>query len=294
MKVNENNIIMYRFYEKPTNPNTVLHFRTAMAEDSKMRSLTNEVIRRMLTTGEMIPARDRCEILDSFAQKIKNSGYGLNQIRRVILAGIKGYENLIRRCKKGERSLHRSSAESSSLRARKKLTDKSEWFKKSDKPNADPEEEDNPTEKWLKAGNGGDTRATKQALKHWQDFEVRSTDSHILKHWKVHHQGEGQPEFHIRVIKYCKDALSRQVGEAVRISYRGQTLNSKNGYNWSGLSRLVIEEKEEETLELPQIDEQPDPKGLPALTGGWKTGKRDAETSLLVRTAERRESLSML
>jgi hypothetical protein len=162
LKVNENNIIMYRFYEKPTNPNTVLHFRTAMAEDSKMRSLTNEVIRRMLTTGEMIPARDRCQILDNFAQKMKNSGYGLNQIRRVILAGIKGYENLIRRCKKGERSLHRSSAESSSLRARKKLTGKSEWFKKSDKPNTDPEEEDSPTEKWLKAGNGGDTRATKQ------------------------------------------------------------------------------------------------------------------------------------
>ena len=62
----------------------------------------------------------------------------------------------------------------------------------------------------------------------------------------------------------------------MRISYRGQTLNSKNGYNRSGLSRLVIEEKEEETLELPQTDEQPDPKGLPALAGGWKTGKRDA------------------
>ena len=36
-------------------------------------------------------------------------------------------------------------------------------------------------------------------------------------------------DFRIRVIKYCKDALSRQVGEAVRISYRGQTLNSKSG-----------------------------------------------------------------
>ena len=53
LKVDSNNIIMYRFFEKPTNPNTVLHFRTAMAEDSKIRSLTNEVIRRLLTTGEM-------------------------------------------------------------------------------------------------------------------------------------------------------------------------------------------------------------------------------------------------
>ena len=67
----------------------------------------------------------------------------------------------------------------------------------------------------------------------------------------MHHQGQGTSNFHIRVIRYCKDALSRQVGEAVRISYRGQTLNSKNGYNRSGLSRLVIEEKDDEPLQLP-------------------------------------------
>ena len=49
------------------------------------------------------------------------------------------------------------------------------------------------------------------------------------------------------------------MGEAVRISYRGQTLNNKNGYKRSGLSRLVIEEKEEETLQITQTEDQPDP-----------------------------------
>ena len=63
LKVDSNNIIMYRFFEKPTNPNTVLHFRTAMVEDSKIRSLTNEVIRRLLTTGEMISDTTKCQIL---------------------------------------------------------------------------------------------------------------------------------------------------------------------------------------------------------------------------------------
>ena len=370
----------------------------------------------MVSTGEMIPDSDRCQILDRFAQKMKNSGYGLNQIRRVILGGIKGYETLVRRSKKGERSLHRSSGESSALRTRKKLTGKSEWFRKSDKTDSDPEEKDSSIEIWLKAGNerkskqdqnekdrGMETRSVlfveqsrkgelakrlrevekkvnrivgyktkivegvgnklkdllpnsnpwrgthcgrekcipcnqpteqkqdcrkrniiyenicltcnpeagtkvekldgkeledrkefpsiyvgesgrslhERALEHWQDFEARQTDSHILKHWMVHHHGEGTPNFHIRVIKYCKDALSRQVGEAVRISYRGQTLNSKNGYNRSGLSRLVIEEKDEETLELPHTTDQPDPKGLPTLTGGWKAGKRDAGNPLV-------------
>ena len=37
IKVTPRNIIEYRFFEKPTNPNTVVHSRTAMAEDSKVK-----------------------------------------------------------------------------------------------------------------------------------------------------------------------------------------------------------------------------------------------------------------
>ena len=94
-----------------------------MVEDSNIRSLTNEVIRRLLTTGDMIPDATRCQILDIFAQKMMNSGYGLKQIRRVILGGIKGYEKMVKRSKQGGRKLHRSSGESSQARARKKLTE---------------------------------------------------------------------------------------------------------------------------------------------------------------------------
>ena len=50
-----------------------------MAEDSKIRSLSNEVIRRFLNTIEDIADNDRCEILDKFARKLANSGYGLLQ-----------------------------------------------------------------------------------------------------------------------------------------------------------------------------------------------------------------------
>ena len=87
LKVSASNIIMYQFFEKPTNPNTELHQRKAMAEDAKLRSLTNEVIRRMVTT---IPEETICQILDRFPQKMANNGYGVLQIRRVILAGIRG------------------------------------------------------------------------------------------------------------------------------------------------------------------------------------------------------------
>ena len=98
-----------------------------MAKDSKIRSLSNEVIRRLLNTSKDIPDNDRCVILDKFAQKLANSGYGLLQIRRIILGGIKGYEGM-RTSRSGGRKVHRSAGESSQLRAKKKLTGKSEWF----------------------------------------------------------------------------------------------------------------------------------------------------------------------
>ena len=41
-----------------------------MAEDSKIRSLTNEVIRRMTTTSELLPDEERCMIMDELAQKM--------------------------------------------------------------------------------------------------------------------------------------------------------------------------------------------------------------------------------
>jgi hypothetical protein len=154
-------MIIYKFYEKPTNPNTVLHKRTAMAEDSKIRSLTNEVIRRMVTTSELVPDNDRCEILDSLAQKLCNSGYKTKQIRRIILGGIKGYEKMRRVARNGGRRVHRTAGESSGKRASKKLTEKSEWFRKDGNKNdgsldnAESRQEENDErilDRWLKDG----------------------------------------------------------------------------------------------------------------------------------------------
>ena len=39
LAVDKENMIMYKFFEKPMSANTVLHFRTAMPEDAKIRSL---------------------------------------------------------------------------------------------------------------------------------------------------------------------------------------------------------------------------------------------------------------
>ena len=395
-------------------------------EDAKIRSLTNEVIRRMVTTSKTTPEETRCQILDRLAQKMANSGYGVLQIRRVILAGIKGYEKMLRLEKKGKRKLHRTAKESSSLRSKKKLTGKSEWFRKQEIQDSSPEELDEDElaekklDKWLKDGKaknnedksiptrtvlfventrGGelakrlrevekrtqrmtgfktkivegvgsklknllsnsnpwkgspcgricipcgqpgekkqdcrkrniiyeskcidcnpekekyqkdgkeleDSRAFpsiyvgesgrslhERAKEHWSDFESRSGDSHILKHWLNHHGGQGTPKFRIDVIKYCQDTLTRQVGEAVRIQYRGQTLNSKSGFNRSGLSRLVLPEPKEDDNDEPpdRIDEVAEPRGLNFMSRSLTGVKRkDVRRKEYIPKSKRRRKL---
>ena len=56
----------------------------------------------------------------------------------------------------------------------------------------------------------------------------------IRRHQETEHGGEESPEFMMRVVRYARTALSRQIGEAVRIGRRGgagRILNSKSEYN---------------------------------------------------------------
>ena len=51
----------------------------------------------------------------------------------------------------------------------------------------------------------------------------------------------GVPEFVMKVVGYHRSALSRQIGEAVRISRRGEVLNSKSEYSRCKITRLSLE-----------------------------------------------------
>ena len=154
MAVEDNNIINYKFYEKPMSANTVLHARTAMAEDAKIRCLANDLTRRMLTSSERIPMEVRRWIVDEYAQKLLNSGYSLEVTRRIIVAGLKGYERKLMNSRKpGGKKLLRTAKESYEGRVRKKLMAKTNWFKK--RPREDDEDElENILEGWKRRKTG--------------------------------------------------------------------------------------------------------------------------------------------
>ena len=62
-----------------------------MGENSKNQILSQEMVRRLMNTSEGLQREQYWKIADEYADKLQNSGYRLEQIRRIILAGIKGY-----------------------------------------------------------------------------------------------------------------------------------------------------------------------------------------------------------
>ena len=66
-----------------------------MPEDAKIRSLSNELTRRMMTTSEREDITVRRQIVDEYTQKLLNSGYSFPAIRKIVIAGLEVYEKMV-------------------------------------------------------------------------------------------------------------------------------------------------------------------------------------------------------
>ena len=130
LQVDLNNHIKFKFFEKPVGPGRMIQKKTAMPENSKVQIISNEMIRRLLNSGEDLQEEEYIEIVDSYAQKLVNSGYGINQVRRMLISGIRGYGGKVNRCKELGIDLRRTANKSQGTRNIKKLTGRTTWFKK--------------------------------------------------------------------------------------------------------------------------------------------------------------------
>ena len=94
---------------------------------------------------------------------------------------------------------------------------------------------------------------TSRSLKERSAKQINSAErldegSFINKHWLEFHKAKLEPPvFVFKVSKIHKDALSREIDEAVMIQYVSKTaeiLNSKSEWNNVSLSRLTLSKKE--------------------------------------------------
>ena len=80
IRVTEQNIVDYNFYEKPMASNMCIQKKSAMEENSKMKTLANDLTRRLLNTSERLSMDERIKVVDDYSQKLFNSGYTLEQV----------------------------------------------------------------------------------------------------------------------------------------------------------------------------------------------------------------------
>ena len=69
LKVGDNNVIKFKFYEKPVGAEQTVQQRSAMGEDSKVQILSNDLIRRLSNCSVDIGAEEKRRIVDKYGQK---------------------------------------------------------------------------------------------------------------------------------------------------------------------------------------------------------------------------------
>ena len=129
LKVDKANTVQFKFYEKETCAKKTVQKDSAMEENSKIQTVSNDLVRRLNNTRESMGAREQIKVVNDYGQKLINSGYALDQVKKILINGIKGYEGRKARCKKEGRSLYRTAKESMGARYKKKLLAKSSWYK---------------------------------------------------------------------------------------------------------------------------------------------------------------------
>ena len=70
--------------------------RTALSENTKYSSLSQEVVRRLLHTSRRLPDSTRMDKLEELSQKMANSHHSLKFIKEILTSGIKSYTTKVK------------------------------------------------------------------------------------------------------------------------------------------------------------------------------------------------------
>ena len=170
------------------------------SENAKMQSLSNDLVRRLLNTKEELPPEYRAEVIDHYGVKLRTSGYSMDQTRKILTNGMKGYVAKVRRRRKSGSRIHRTAKESSFDRNRKKLIGRSNWYKGSRK---NEDEEQSNVQKTGRGAPGSSLGAVDKTIKTRAVLFVDQTPKgELAKLVREHlHKLEGVMGFRLRVVE---------------------------------------------------------------------------------------------
>ena len=125
--------------------------RSAMATRQKYTILSNELTRRLSNCHlEGTSDMEKREVIEQFTRQVKNSGFVRSEAREIVISGIKGWKS--RHAKRREEGIpfYRSARSTIGKRFKKKLTEKSNWWRDKKRKLEDLEEEEESPRKYRK------------------------------------------------------------------------------------------------------------------------------------------------
>ena len=130
-------IIEFEYFHKEMENNRVLERTTALSQGTIFSALRQNLVRRMLNTGEMVPMKTRLLIIERFIQLMVNSGHKFSFIRSVVQQAITKYMYMVRRSKLSEKDpkyhpLYRPQDFRTTERIMQKYTEGLVWYKRVD------------------------------------------------------------------------------------------------------------------------------------------------------------------
>ena len=153
-------LIMFEHFEKPMKTNLVIQSTSALSENVKVSSLSQEVVRILKNCSEDIDNSIRMEHLEKLCVKMKTSGFDNNYTRKILVNGIKCYErklanSLLNKNHNKYKPLHLGKRYNASQRLENKLLAKSEWFKQKSSETIGDDQQETPRDRGTSHGRQG-------------------------------------------------------------------------------------------------------------------------------------------
>jgi hypothetical protein len=128
-----NRRVVYKFYSKKVSTRYTILQKSAHSVKTKFSTLTQECVRRLLNTSELVPREEKIEIMEQYNNRLKRSGYDGKYRERVIRAAHEIYADKVKQHREGTRPLHRSKMWKKEERQQQKDLGKTHWYRKGKK-----------------------------------------------------------------------------------------------------------------------------------------------------------------
>ena len=169
----------HSYFEKEMRTPYVVMKRSAMSDHSRYNILANELVRRLSNMRKEDTSHEEKEgVIEHMIKQCKTSGYSRHETREAIVCGIKGWK---RKCMRRERDgveFYRSGRSTLGTRTKKKLTEKSSWYKKKRKR----DEEENEDENHANREHEKESPTKKKRMNDWKETMKETFEGLKAKH----------------------------------------------------------------------------------------------------------------